>query len=320
MKKSIFLSIALFFSLAVMAQGDFLVKKSAKGLYVTHVVAPKEGLYSVGRMYNVHPKELASFNGLDVNTGLNIGQVIQVPLTAVNFSQERPSSKPLYYVVGDKEGLMRVSANNNDVLLANLRKWNNLSSDNIKTGQRLIVGFLIGEGEVPAATVATITPAPREQEAAPVAKTEPVEEKRKPVALQEEYQEKPATRKQEPTKADVSKSKSAPAENGDGYFRSQFVLQTRVQALSVEETITAGIFKTASGWQDGKYYALIDNVEPGTIVKLINPENNKAIYAKVLDKMSGIRQNAGYDLRMSNAAAVALDIAETDKFFVKLVY
>ena len=53
---------------------------------------------------------------------------------------------------------------------------------------------------------------------------------------------------------------------------------------------------------------------------LKNPNNNKAIYAKVLDKVSGIRQNDGYDLRMSNAAAIALDIADTDKFFVRVIY
>ena len=84
--------------------------------------------------------------------------------------------------------------------------------------------------------------------------------------------------------------------------------------------VTAGIFKTASGWQDAKYYALIDGVEPGTIIRIVNPNNNKAVYAKVLDKMTGIRQNQGFNVRISNAAATALDISETDKFFVRVNY
>jgi hypothetical protein len=36
--------------------------------------------------------------------------------------------------------------------------------------------------------------------------------------------------------------------------------------------------------------------------------------------MSGIRLNAGLDIRISNSAAAALEINETDKFIVKLSY
>jgi hypothetical protein len=61
-------------------------------------------------------------------------------------------------------------------------------------------------------------------------------------------------------------------------------------------------------------------VEPGTIIRIVNPNNNKAVYAKVLDKMTGIRQNQGYNIRISNAAATALDIADSEKFFVRVHY
>jgi hypothetical protein len=64
----------------------------------------------------------------------------------------------------------------------------------------------------------------------------------------------------------------------------------------------------------------MDNVEPGTIVRIINPTNNKAVYAKILGEMSGIRQNQGYNIRMSNAAASALDVSDTDKFIVRVNY
>jgi hypothetical protein len=105
-----------------------------------------------------------------------------------------------------------------------------------------------------------------------------------------------------------------------GYFKSSFEAQVKSQPVQKDEMAAAGIFKTASGWQDAKYYALIDNVEPGTIIRIVNPNNNKAVYAKVLDKMTGIRQNQGYDVRISNAAATALDINDTEKFFVRVHY
>ena len=108
------------------------------------------------------------------------------------------------------------------------------------------------------------------------------------------------------------------ATGGAGYFKTQFDAQSKNNAASKEQTVTAGIFKTASGWQDGKYYALIDNVDPGTIIRVVNPSNNKSVYAKVLGEMSGIRQNQGLEVRISNAAASALEIAEQDKFILKV--
>ncbi len=107
---------------------------------------------------------------------------------------------------------------------------------------------------------------------------------------------------------------------GGGYFKPLFESQTKTQPSKKEQTATAGIFKTASGWQDAKYYALLDGVEAGTIVRIVNPANNKAVYAKVLGEMSGIRQNQGYDIRMSNAAASALEVTDAEKFIVRVNY
>ena len=64
----------------------------------------------------------------------------------------------------------------------------------------------------------------------------------------------------------------------------------------------------------------MDGIEPGTIVKITNPSNNRIIYAKLLGDMNGLKENQGLNIRISNAAASALDIAETDKFIVKLNY
>jgi hypothetical protein len=105
-----------------------------------------------------------------------------------------------------------------------------------------------------------------------------------------------------------------------GYFKSSFEQQVKINPAIKNETVTSGIFKTISGWQDTKYYLLMDGVQPGTIIRIINPDNNKMVYAKVLGEMSGIRQNEGLNIRISNAAASALQIQEPDKFIVKVNY
>ena len=90
--------------------------------------------------------------------------------------------------------------------------------------------------------------------------------------------------------------------------------------MSKEQTVTSSIFKTMSGWQDAKYYLLINGVEPGTIVKLTNPSNSKVVFAKVLYSMDKIRENQGVDIRISDAAAASLAVNETDKFILKVNY
>jgi len=79
----------------------------------------------------------------------------------------------------------------------------------------------------------------------------------------------------------------------------------------------AATFKSTSGWQDKKYYVLVNNIEPGTIVKIA--ANNKVVYAKVLGSLPEMKENNGLLLRMSNAAASYLGIIDP-KFTVDISY
>jgi LysM repeat protein len=302
MKKIFLLFILTIFYYLGFAQNGLLVQSNEKGMYVRHTVSAKENFYSIGRLYAISPKDIAAFNGIDMANGLSIGQTIMIPLNASNFSQTENKGTPVYYEVGDKEGLYRVSVKNNKVLMANLRKWNRLTNDNISTGQKLIVGY-IQATSIPASNVAASSPAP-----AP-ANTQPVVSK---------PQEKTTTTQPQPQTAPVTTPQVAMG--GAGYFKTQFEQQSKTAAANNEKSATASIFKTSSGWQDGKYYALMDNVEPGTIIRITNPSNNKAVYAKVLGEMSGIRQNQGLEVRISNAAASVLDISDPNKFTVKVNY
>ncbi|MEQ1675646.1 MAG: LysM peptidoglycan-binding domain-containing protein [Chitinophagaceae bacterium] len=296
-------------SLVLAQKSDLVVKSSDKGLYLEHKVVSKESFYSVSRLYNVHPKLIASFNKLDMSKGLQIDQKLRIPLTDTNFTQQGNSGTPVYYKTKDKESLERVSKTNNDVPVSNLRGWNKLSSDDVKEGSKLIIGFVKSK-ELPSVTIAPM----QMQE-----KTEnPLEGNTKVIPAEPE--EKPVV-KTEPKPEIKAEEKPVAVTNTDqGYFKSHFEQQVRKTPVSKDATVTAGIFKTTSGWQDTKYYLLIDAVEPGTIVKVINPTNNKAVYAKVLGQMSGIRQNEGLNIRISNAAASVLQITEQDKFIVKVNY
>ena len=256
---------------------------------------------------------------------MDIDQKIRIPLTDTNFTQKGNTGTPVYYQVGDKEGLLTVSKKNNNVLLADLRSWNNLSNDELKKDSKLIIGLLLSNemrsttiGNKPTKEVAAAK-IEKKPVAEPVLTKEEIKSEEKEAKAEEKAEKKDEekTQKQAPV---VIKETRTPAIPGEGYFKNHFESQVKTNPVSKSETVTSGIFMTKSGWQDAKYYLLIDNVNPGTIVKIINPTNNKAVYAKVLGEMSGIRQNKGLEIRVSNAAASVLEITEEDKFIVKVNY
>src|SRR5438309_1111423 len=321
MKKAVVFSFLLLLSFIGFSQ-DLVVQHNSKGMYLVHTVRPKDNFYSIGRLYAVPPKDMAAFNGVDMTKGLEIGQSVLIPLTAANFSQSKATGTPVYYIVGEKEGLYRVSTNNGKVLMTSLRKWNHLANDNISTGQKLVVGFLQSPGYTSQPAVAkaeTTPPAPVANDPQPKKEDPPKETVQQPVTQKEEPKKETKTTTSQDVKPIPTASKAVTA-TGAGYFKNQYDQQSKDHSAAYDATVTSGIFKTTSGWQDAKYYALMDKVVPGTIVQVVNPSNNKSIYAKVLGEMSGIRQNQGLDLRISNAAATALDITEPDKFIVRVLY
>ena len=282
-------------------------------------------------MYNVHPRHIANFNGIDFNKGLAIGQQIKIPLSDTNFKQTVNKGVPVYYKATEKESLANISVKTK-AQLNNLRGWNNLSADNVSSGTKLIVGFLI-TNELQDRVV-TITPKTlvveesvsnvKKQESSE--KKQPLNEIKKDVVVEESVsnvkkaeeqkkqmepeikKEAPPVVKEEPKKTEpiVVKQPETIKEDGTGYFKNTFYQQVKTSPLTKEQTLTSSIFKTMSGWQDGKYYLLINGVEPGTIVKITNPSNSKTIFAKVLYAMDKIRENQGVDVRISDAAAASL--------------
>ncbi len=310
------------FSTPVLAQkADLFAKSGDKGLYLEHKVLKSESFFSIGRKYNVNPRAIADYNKLDINKGLNIDQKLRIPLTDTNFSQEVNGLIPVYYKAGEKDDLERISKSFKNVSLDHLKAWNKIAEGGIKKDQKIIIGYMV-TAEAPSTVI--VKPAD-------VIKSEKPPEKdiintvvRDTVAVAKPEDPRDAVQKKEEefrkTETIVSKTEVKAPIPGEGFFKKFFDQQVKKFPVSRNATVTAGIFKTASGWQDEKFYLLIDGVPPGSIIRISNPVNNKVIYAKVLGGMSGIRQNEGLNIRISNAGAAALEITEQDKFIVQLSY
>lgn len=251
---------------------------------IKHTVAAKESLSSIGRMYNINGRTLAEYNNLDYEKGLSIGQVLKIPVNAettipksapaVPVKQVNENENPVYHKVAQGEGLYGISRNYN-VSIDQIKKWNNLSTDILEIDQSLIVGFS-----------GTKTTAPVKDKVAEVrsAVAEPVVEKKAEV------------------KKEVEAVKKLTSASGSA-FEDEFT-----NAPRDKENGLVSVFKSTSGWEDGKYYCLHNKAIAGTILKITNTENNKTIYAKVLDIIPELSNNKNNVLIVSNAGAAALGV------------
>ncbi len=298
-------------------QNNIEIKGTPNKHYVEHTIAPKENFYSIGRMYNVPAKDIAAYNTLQLEGGLSIGQIIKVPLNENNFSQTASAKAgeilvPVYHSVEPKEGLYRVSVNYNKVPLDDLKKWNHLQSDEVSAGQALIIGYLkVDKNESPLASAGILKSTTEPS----VTKAESKAENVKPAITPDRLPpvKNPDLQKEET----VSNTPQQPAEKvttvktrstvnfAGGYFKKLYEDQAN-QKLPVNAAGSAGVFKSTSGWKDGKYYCFNNDALPGTIIKITDNATGKSVFAKVLDIIPEIKQNEGLSVIVSNSAAEEL--------------
>jgi hypothetical protein len=93
--------------------------------------------------------------------------------------------------------------------------------------------------------------------------------------------------------------------NKEGYYASMFSNQSKSTTIQTLEG-TASIFKSLSGWDDGKFYILTNQMPIGTIVRITTPEL-KSICAKVINSLPDLGDAIQY--RLSDAAATILGIS-----------
>ncbi len=303
----------------------------------THTVGPKETLFSIGRDYQVHPRELAEYNNIPFETGLTIGQVIKIPakktmqplsVSTPAKTETTPASSPeknivksteknnsirytpIYHIVKKQENLFQIRMQYNKVPMDSIKKWNDLTSDAVNEGMNLIVGFKKINDNNLTETVKTTEPIVNKKNTAATKKEQDFISKRasdfekdNSIWFEEGIQEKSKTKILHP----------------EGYFKNAFENESSSKPSLKEENGKAASFKSTSGWDDGKYYCLYNNAPAGIIVRITNIKNQKVIYAKVLDTMPDLEQNNGLIIRLSKAGAEQLETTN-EKFDVNIAY
>lgn len=330
--------IAFFFTISAnnflfAQQSNLEIKGVGPNLYLEHIVTPKETLYSVARLYNSSPRELAAYNHLSIQSGLQVGQNLKVPLDKNNFTQSGIKAKnealiPIYHTITSGETLYRLGVNYNKVPLPTLKKWNHLSSDEVTVGVPMVIGYLKVDQSQSSLAQHSATPPTQVAEApskpeAPMVKTPEVVAESTPVVNNPEPSktEKPVTTATPANEPAITAANVHTASNNNfsgGYFKNLYDQQTGSKT-PVNNNGNAGVFKSTSGWQDGKYYCFNNDAAPGAILKITYNVTGKSVYAKVLDAIPDIKQNEGLSIVISNAAADGLGAGE-NKFDCTISY
>lgn len=311
MKKGFIFIGMLLLCFCVTAQQKLVLKGKPNATYIEHKVGEKESLSSIGRIYGLTASQLSRFNGRSPSSVLSKGSTLKIPVSIDDISQKMGT--PVYHTVVKGDNLFKISQRYNKVPVSQLKIWNKLGAAGVKNGQELVVGYIKTNSDQPS-TISTQKETATEKivettVATDVATKSQVSELAKTVTVKEK-EAAPVFHK------DLDEKNTATLPD-EGFFASLYDRDdlTLVQQYRSGDAAT---FKTISGWTDRKYYVLINDIKPGTIVR-ITASNNKSICARVLSQLPVTKGDEGLLLRMNNAAAAALGIKD-EKFTVTLTF
>ncbi len=125
----------------------FVHKNETKVLM--HTVKKGQTLFSIGQFYGITEPELMAYNPWfkGAVTQLSPGDKVNVPVPnrAIHRyvkSKDLKKFAPLYYIVQAGDNLFQISTTHMHMTVAEIKKQNKLTSDQVKPGQLLLVGWV----------------------------------------------------------------------------------------------------------------------------------------------------------------------------------
>lgn len=135
-------------------QPDADVTVPQAGAKATHTVAKGDSLWLIAKKYGIGVDELAAANQLSKSATLRLGQQLSVPAKAAPAASDTDAANTYTVKSGDTLGAI---AKRHGATVSAFRTANNLSGDNLRVGQKLV----IPGNAVPLSSGSSATAAPR---------------------------------------------------------------------------------------------------------------------------------------------------------------
>lgn len=252
-----------------------------------HTVKSGETLSAIARDYGTTVGDIMRLNGMNADSKLIVGERIQIPPSGKTILRGRT------HTIQSGETLSAI-AQQYGTTVGDIMRLNGMNADS-----KLVIGEVIN---IPDAGVAVA------RNDAPVAS---------PADDGFEIAEAPSSADLEDnsnTQPVFIPPATAESSVNQGVFAGNF----KTAGTEVSTSGEAKTFKSESGWTDHKYFILMNDIEPGKVVK-VESGNGNVIYAKVLWNLGGGRENRGLTYRINEAAAQTLGIAD-NKFTISVSY
>lgn len=285
LRRIILAGILIFILRGAYAQTDLKYKTVDGKVFIEHVVLTKENWYSIARKYKV---SFAAVKIANPNSGevLKVGDIVLVPYAKSGPKKEEKNvmsgtnpTKEVKHKVKSKDTLLSISKKYNTTV-KQLKKWNQLKSDDLKKGQVLIVG------------VKTIPQKKETDNHQTVANNLPVLTKDTPSHS-----------------ADVDTAMANEAAKEMLFINGRKeVRENGIASWLQDDDINPS-----------KYFALHRTAKPGTIIKVINKFNSKSVFVKVIGKLPDTGDNDNLIIKISKSAAEKMGVLDL-RFNADLIY
>lgn len=318
----LFAAANVWFSLAAVAHpADSLRVKTLNGKqFILHKVDPAENWTKLSNRYRCTIAELQEVNpGVEI---LKIGQIVHVPLknntaeivpvTPPAAPKPQDKTKPLMHKVTGGETLFGI-ARKYELTIEQIKDYNQMTTDGIRQGQELIVGYQASR--VLAQTETKVVVVPPQQ---PASESAMASTNSKALPTAEGKKEPPTTAIQPvaaPSTADVAENSFEKATRTLTTLKSLPNGKSTVQV--VETGVAAWIQDGTSG--PGKYYGLHRTAPIGTIIKVTNRMNNQFVYVKIVGVLPDSGENENVIIKLSQAVSEKLNVLDPI-FRVELSY
>lgn len=296
---------------------DFMRSKGADGKkIVSHKVQKGETFYSISRHYKVPVKEIMKANkGVAV---LKEGQIINIPTTDDNSAgagkggeehSKPPMDKKYVHKSTEKKPVSEATAG---TVMHTVKKgetvygiskkygasvhdvvaWNNIKSNTIEAGQRLVVSKSNKTEEIINAA------------AQPVEKK--ISESTLPSNASTKIEEPEKSGNQDAHESEIKKSD----EIADGINHK--VIDKTLSGKKVVQSVETGeaAWVSDNDLNPNKYFALHRTAPPGTIMKVTNRMNGKYVFVKVVGRLPGTGDNEKLIIKISKAAAERIGVLD----------
>ncbi len=292
------------------------IQKDSLGInFFYHKVEPKQTMYSICRFYGLKQKQLQELNPALKVRGIQIGELIKVPISAklIRVSAlplNNVKYSPIFYEVMPGEGLNKISRNYFAIKPEKLMQINGMVSPELKLGQLLLIGWIpLNLFYEPKGQIATVAKKDEKLKAKTSTPTKDLNKEKNTTQLAIEK--------------DIAKANVADAvekvekEEALNTTESNKVKFEKSNRQKVDDQGIAFWHKEMRG--NKGLYVLHRSATRGSVIKISNPMFGTTVYAKVAGNISASAYPDEVMIVVSPEVAGKLG-ARDARFFAKISY